>query len=856
MLLRSIALAMCPLCNAAFAASWTVSIDERAGLPSISGGGVGALSSAFVFWGKDWAWADQEAQFKVVAPFDYVVAGKVSALNLDFVSRIRRSSSHELVWEFDLNARSTATDVIGGGIAFRFDLAPFGAELGEPELLPRNRGWAWGRAGGRRVEMRFDPPMASVFFERGRKSEVRAYFYDGEIRQGRRRHVATLHVSGDMAVGPTAAERFGLEEHAAWSADILDWRSSPVDLSFLNASEKPAGRRGFLSVVGDKLAFEDGTPARFWGTNVTASALFGTTRENVKQQARRLSELGFNLVRLHHHDSPWVKPNIFGDQESAETLRLSSAMLDKLDWWIKCLKDEGLYVWLDLHVQRHLRRGDQIDGFDEIAKGRPSADLRGYNYVNPSIQQAMKRFNEAYVNHRNSYTNARYKDEPAIVAMMITNENDLTNHFGNALLPGKNVPKHNTLYTSTADAFAAATGLPRSRTWRSWEHGPSKLFLNDLEHRFNVEMIAHLRAQGVKAPIVTTSTWGRNPLSSLPALTAGNIIDAHSYGGMGELERNPIYGPTLVHWIAAAQVAGKPLSVTEWNVEHFSVPDRHAIPLYIAASASHQGWDAVLQYAYSVRPITAHPTASNWHGYNDPALLATLPAAALAYRRGDVREATTTYVFVPGKELLFNQAISPANSVALRSAAEQGRLVVAMPRTKELPWLEEGAIPAGAKILTDPRQSLLDPGASEVVSDTAELRRNWDQGTFTLNTPQTQAAMGWIGGKAVSLSDVDISIRTRNATVAVQSLDGEPISRSGSILVSLAARSVPRSENRMPYVSEPVEGALTIRAPKGLRLYQRVAASGEHQHIGAPYKDGRYVITLDKRVTTYWLFLK
>src|SRR4029077_10761533 len=117
------------------------------------------------------------------------------------------------------------------------------------------------------------------------------------------------------------------------------------------------------------------------------------------------------------------------------------------------------------------------------------------------------------------YTNTRYADEPAIVAMLITNENDVTHHFGNLLLPDKNVPKHNAYYKSKSDAFASAWGLPRDKTWRAWEPGPSRIFLNDLERRFHADMIAQLRAQGVKVPIVTTSTWG-NPLSSLPALTA------------------------------------------------------------------------------------------------------------------------------------------------------------------------------------------------------------------------------------------------------------------------------------------------------------------------------------------------
>ena len=181
----------------------------------------------------------------------------------------------------------------------------------------------------------------------------------------------------------------------------------------------------------------------------------------------------------------------------------------------------------------------------------------------------MQRFNEAYVNHFNPFTGLRYKDDPAIVVMMLTNENDVTHHFANRLLPDKNVPQHHALYMAQADAFAEKHGLPKDQVWRSWEPGPSKLFLNDLEHRFNVEMIKHLRELGVKVPIVTTSSWGEDPLSSLPALTTGNLIDVHSYGRAGELKSNPLYAANLMHWIAAAHLVDRPLSVTEWNVVPF-----------------------------------------------------------------------------------------------------------------------------------------------------------------------------------------------------------------------------------------------------------------------------------------------
>ncbi|MDH3347178.1 MAG: cellulase family glycosylhydrolase [Desulfobulbaceae bacterium] len=835
---------------------WQASVAKKTGLPWVGRGGATALSSSFVFWGANWRWASMHSKFSTKSAGQYLLTGQNKNLYFDLAAKVSKVDDHRMVWEFDFDARKTSAEVVGGGIEFKFNLATFGSGLGEPSLLPDNRGWEWGREGGSRIAIEFEPALAAVFFDRGEKNQLRAFFYKGKVPQGGQHYTVTLTLSDDIAVVPTMDERLGDADPASWPQDLVDWRFTPVDLSFLNATEKPAGRRGFVKSQGEQLVFADGTPARFWGTNITSYTLFSTYRDRVRQQAKRLSSLGFNLVRLHHHDSSWVKPNIFGDPNALDTQHLSEESLDRLDWWIKCLKDEGIYVWLDLHVGRNFTSGDGIDGFTEIAKGKASTEGKGYCYVNPSIQQAMKRFNEAYVTHMNSYTGNCYKDEPAIAAMLITNENDLTNHFGNALLPDKKVPFHSKLYMDKAADFARLTGLPEAKTWRSWEPGPSKIFLNDLEHRFNVEMIAQLRLLGVRVPIATTNTWGNNPLCSLPALAVGDVVDVHSYGGMGVLGRNPMIAANLVDWLAAGQVVGKPMSVTEWNVSPFPTPDRHAIPLYVAGSASFQGWDALMEYAYSQGPLTYAGKPSNWQAYNDPALLATLPAAALLYRQGHVREATTTTVLDLGRDNFFYRKVSPGTSVALRTAAEKGKLLIAMPKTKELPWLEPSLIPKDATICTDPDKPLLDVQAPEVVSDTGELRRNWDKGIYTINTPRTQAAMGWIGGEHIALPDVDITATTRNATVAVQSMDGQPISKSERIMISLGARSVPAKGNKLPYYSEPVLGQLYIRAPAGLKLFRSDGRSGKREVVEVGYKDGRYLVELDASLRTYWLFLE
>jgi len=58
---------------------------------------------------------------------------------------------------------------------------------------------------------------------------------------------------------------------------------------------------------------------------------------------------------------------------------------------IKCLKDEGIYVWLDLHVAAQFpsRAMALPISTRSDSKGKPTADLKGFNYVNASIQEAI-----------------------------------------------------------------------------------------------------------------------------------------------------------------------------------------------------------------------------------------------------------------------------------------------------------------------------------------------------------------------------------------------------------------------------------------------------------------------------------
>lgn len=844
---------VCSICSPVHAQALhpQLSINEQTGLPQLTSGGGNMMKADFSFWGANWSWAGSYTKLSGDNKQGYQLILKNKDLDFDINAAIK-SSANSVTWQSTLATHKNVAYGIGG-MVFNFNLAAFGAQMGSPELLPDNSGWRWGKTPETTIEMRFQPALPKVYFEMGNKNQLRAFFLAGSIEPKQQQYTLTLTYGKGITLQPGMNERFGATDTASWPVDTVAGGVLPIDLSFLDDMDKPAGRRGRITVKGDHLVYPDGKEARFWGTNITSYALFNTPKDAVVQQAKRLAALGYNLVRIHHEDSYWVTPNIFGNSKfKKNTLTLDPEQLDKLDWWIKCLKDQGIYVWLDMHVQRVLYPDDHIDAFDEMSKGTGKVDPKGFNYVNASIQQAMKKFNEQYLDHVNAYTKVANKDEPAILAILLTNENDLTNHYGNLLLPSKSLPQMSKLYMDDANAFAQKTGLPASKVWHSWEPGPAKIFLNDLEHRFDVSMIDDLRRIGVKAPIVTTSSWGFNPLFSLPALTTGDIIDVHSYGGYDQMEKNPLVAADLTDWMGAAHVVGKPLSVTEWNASPFPLPDRQDLPLFVAARAAHQDWDAMMHFAYTQEAIKGAGTPSNWHSHNDPSLLPTLAAAALMYRRGDVREATSTYVLDLGQQL-FNQSITPDNSPAIRTAIEKGKLLIAMPETKELPWLKRAPNPAGATILTDPSKPVLPVNAESATSDTGQLHHDWNKGIYTINTPRTQAAMGWVGGQDVKLSDVEFHFSNKNVAAAVQSLNNLPIDESRNLLVTLAARSVP-NQGKAPFLIEPIAGEIKIKAPQGLKAYRK-GPFRQETDLQAKYEGGAYTITLDGKHAVNWIVL-
>jgi hypothetical protein len=810
------------------------------------------VTATYNFWGPEWKWAGSGFRIVDFARNATTFSGDVRDLGLTLTGTITRPAPNALRFAYALDAANDLDGIIGGGLEFslRLDSPSFDSAPAPPVLLDDNKGWRWEVSPGQAVAVSFDSPLPNVYFERGQKQTIRTFLVGTTLSRGRHSFAMTVSLPEGGAVLPSLAERYGRPDTSTWRPDALLWNKSPVDLSFLN--DKPAGQHGFLQARGGQLVFADGTPARFWGGNIAAYAIFAN-KEEVAEQAGRIAQLGYNLMRIHHHDSMrWVSPTVI-DKSRDDSQHLDPAGMGGLDWWIKCLRDQGVYVWLDLHVGRQFKPGDGIAvGFDEIEQA--GGEVKGFCYFNQRVEDLMKAFNQAYLTHVNPYTGLAYKDDPAVMGLLISNENDLTHHFGNTMLPDKNNPVHNRIFDDAVKAFCAKTGLPYERTWRTWEPGPSKLFLNDREHRFDESVLAGLAELGVKVPVATTNTWGNMGLCGLPALADGGIIDAHSYGDDEALSANPRYAANFISWIAAAQVCGKPLSITEWNVP-YPGRDRCTAPLYVMSIACLQGWDAPMIYNYSQRGFDKPDRADTWSTFYDPGLTALMPAAAIAFRRGDVKPANETYCLNLKREQLYDTDLNPTTSAAIRTLAERSKLTIGLPDVPELDWDRATQPPAGAKLVADPARDFIPPGEERVRSDTGELMRDWAKGIQTINTPRTQVAQGWLGGEAIDLADVALRIATPKAAVAVTSLDDSPIATSKRLLITTVARVV-ADNGRMPYLSEPVSGTLTIRSKaEGLKLRPLAPDGTQLPAIAIPYANGAYTITLPAGDGVHWYLL-
>ena len=312
-------------------------------------------------------------------------------------------------------------------------------------------------------------------------------------------------------------------------------------------------------------------------------------------------------------------------------------------------------------------------------------------------------------------------------------------------------------------------------------------FLLETEDRYWQSMNRFLKEElKVRAPIAGTIVG-----CSTPNLMARlDWVDTHAYwqhpnfpGRPWDSENWIVQNKTMVNerggtlpGLALKRVAGKPHACTEYN---HPAPNTYSSEgmLLLAAYAALQDWDAIYAYTYS------HTRSDGWDmrkitGFFDfdqhPTKMATLPAAAALFLRGDVQPAKQC-VTVPLSSEQEADQLRTARAWSLVDAGNVGvpceaalihRVAIAPDGSKPL----RNALPAD-RIATAGNRFVSDTGA--LVWDVREKNR----GVVTINSPRSKAVIGFGGGKRFELGGFIIEpaegMQNGWSAITLTALDGD-----------------------------------------------------------------------------------
>ncbi len=193
-----------------------------------------------------------------------------------------------------------------------------------------------------------------------------------------------------------------------------------TDVGFLNPAPLTDTRR--VSTRNGHFYDTTGRRVRFLGTNFSAGANF-LSKADATAVAARMHKLGFNIVRLHHMDSPWAQPSIFGANRDAYSLPnevIAPDSMDALDFLVSQFKKNGIYVDLNLHVGWQM---SAAGGYPDTATLPEYTN--GLSYFERGAIAHQREYARQFLTHVNPYTGQKWADDPAGALIEITNEDSL-----------------------------------------------------------------------------------------------------------------------------------------------------------------------------------------------------------------------------------------------------------------------------------------------------------------------------------------------------------------------------------------------------------------------------------------------
>ena len=406
-------------------------------------------------------------------------------------------------------------------------------------------------------------------------------------------------------------------------------------------------------------------------------------------------------------------------------------------------------------------------------------------------------------------------------------------------------------------------------------------YLGELELNYLNAMRDFLKQDvGVRVPIWHTQAqfggWG-----GLVRESASDAVDVHVYwkhpnfGGTGwnggnwtienqSLAANPLGDPLATY--AMLRVPGKPFVVTEFNSGQPN--DYGAESLLMAATtAAHQDWAGVWVFDYHG---AGDLNRNSFEGFfsidSHPLKMATAPAAALIFRRGDAASATTqTTLFFPKDrewDEVANTPAGPSMGPYLKTWNAAGALPVAAFYGKV------GTQRGVGTFVAPSRASLENPG--RWVSDTGEIIRNGKAGWFRLDAPRAKAWAGPTGGQQMQIGEMKgLFAATPGvpwSSGSLVSLDGMPLTQSKKMLLVCAGRaenigmgwnatrtSIGSDWGKGPtYVSAPDVSWKLLTSARDLRVWALNEAGQRRALVPSLYREGALKFQTSGADKTVW----
>ena len=439
-------------------------------------------------------------------------------------------------------------------------------------------------------------------------------------------------------------------------------KGSTLDAS--NLLDPPAGKHGRVVVEGDRLRFEDGTPAKFFGVALRPPALVPDADE-AAEMAELLSRAGVNLVKMALPFSPDEPLRCLLDP-FAPSPTLSEFQLERFDRLVAELAKRGIYVALELWGPSSL--GEEFD-----PRLRPLAGL--LPFFSAEVREAQKRLAKAILSHKNPYRGTTYAKDPAVAFFTLTRgptpfallsglrlpeelERQIDRKFNRWLLKQyksraglAKAWKHLTITELEPEEDPLRGTVRRARQYEAVElvtFEPSHRlrdtvrFYAEVEREYFREMASFLRGLGLKGPL-SACTDPSTFLADLKECAVLDIIEVRAVfsptGLWSPVSATGLGDPmgTALVLAFSRQVAGKPyvLNWAEEGATH-SNPVEPAHLWLLTALCAEKGVDAV------VREFVLSPGESRLPSLNVvnslPHLVSQLPLASRLFH-GSRKEA-------------------------------------------------------------------------------------------------------------------------------------------------------------------------------------------------------------------------